>query len=268
MFISQFFNYKRFNMKFIIGKKIGMTQLWQEENVVAVTKVKTDPCFVTQVKKQDKDGYFGVQIGTGEKKEKNIKKPQKGHFKKVNNKNLRHLKEFRLDKNNESAEMDIKEGDKIDINTFEKGDKIKISGISKGRGFQGVVKRHGFSGASKTHGTKDQVRMPGSIGSIEPGRVFKGKRMPGRMGGAKITTANLEIVDIDSENNFLFIKGSVAGANGGLVFIKGEGELRTSREEEKTENKEKGKTEDKEENKEAKEENKDKSEEKNEETNK
>jgi large subunit ribosomal protein L3 len=224
-------------MKFILGKKIGMTQIWKDEKVVSVTKIQAGPCLVTQVKDENKDGYRGVQLAFDLKKEKNIKKPQKGHFLKIKkeNKNIKtnwkYLREFRLlRKENEGQEMNA--GSAVCVDTFEPGDKVDISGTSKGRGFQGVVKRHNFSGASKTHGTKDQERMPGSAGAMGVGRIFKGKRMPGRMGNKTITTKNLEIVDIDIDNNILFIKGAVAGAVNGLVTIKGQGELKINSAEE------------------------------------
>lgn len=204
-------------MKFIIGKKLDMSQIWQGEEMVAVTRVKAEPCFVAQVKTADKDGYEAVQLGAGIRKEKNLKKPQKGHLKGLGN--LRILREFR-------SKEEVKKGDKLSVSGFESGDKVNVTGLSKGRGFQGVVKRHGFAGASKTHGTKDQVRMPGSIGATEPARVFKGTRMGGRMGGKQITVTNLEIVDIDKENNLLLIKGGIPGPRNSWLMIKGEGELR------------------------------------------
>jgi len=212
-------------MKFILGKKLDMTQLWQDDNCLAVTRVTAGPCYVTQVKDEKIDGYKSVQIGYGKKKQKNIKKPQIGHFGKVKaikpeiDTNFRYSREFKIQdaKENESA---FKLGDEINIDTFKSGDKIDVTAISKGKGFQGVVKRHGFKGAIKTHGTKDQVRMPGSIGATGPARVFKGMRMGGQMGNKQITTKNLEIVDIDKENNILSIKGSVPGARNGLVLIK------------------------------------------------
>jgi large subunit ribosomal protein L3 len=217
-------------MKFIIGKKIEMTQLWRGDDMIAVTRVQAGPCVVVQVKEKKKDGYEAVQIGYGEKKEKNIKKPQKGHLKKLKIKNekfkinLRYLKEFRIvDK--EAAVL--KAGDVIDVNTFAAGDIVKVTGTSKGKGFAGVVKRHGFHGHNATHGTKDQVRMPGSIGAGGVQRVFKGKRMGGHMGAARVTTSNLEIIEVDKENNILLIKGAVPGARNSLVMISGKGELKT-----------------------------------------
>jgi len=210
-------------MKFILGKKLDMTQVWQGDEVVAVTRVQAGPCIVTQVKNEDKDGYRAVQLGYGVKKKKNIKKPQQGHLKKLDI-NPRYLKEFRIS----DSEKGIKAGDVIGVSTFEPRDKVKVTGISKGKGFQGVVKRHGFHGQDKSHGNKDQLRMPGSIGATGPAHVFKGKKMPGRMGGDRVTEANLKIIEVDKENNILLIKGAVAGARNGLVLISGSGELKVA----------------------------------------
>ncbi len=208
-------------MKFILGKKMGMTQIWKDEEVMAVTKVKAGPCTVTQLKTPEKDDYSGVQLGFETKRSKLVKKPQKGHFKKIGS-NFRYLREFRL----KSQEEKLSPGDIIKVDAFEVGDKVDVTGFSKGRGFQGVVKRHNFAGAIKTHGTKDQHRMPGSAGAMGVGRIFKGKRSPGRMGNDRITMKNLEVVEIDPKENILLIKGAIAGANGNLVYIKGEGELK------------------------------------------
>jgi large subunit ribosomal protein L3 len=214
------------NMKFIIGKKIEMTQVWQGEKVVAVTKVQAGPCPVVQIKNTAKDGYSAVQLGFGEKKEKNIRKPQLGHLKKAgivskNGKtNLKYEREFR------DEIKDLKIGDIVSVNTFEVGDTVKVVGTSKGKGFQGGVRRHHFHGHNKTHGTKDQVRTGGSIGAGGPQHVFKGLRMPGRMGNARSTVSNLKIVQIDKENNILYISGAVPGARNGLVLISGDGELK------------------------------------------
>ncbi|RMD59474.1 50S ribosomal protein L3 [Candidatus Parcubacteria bacterium] len=220
-------------MKYILGKKLEMTQLWRDGKVVAVTKVQAGPCFVVQIKTPQKDGYSAVQLGFGTKKSKNIAKPQRGHLKGVGEGNLRFLREIRL---NENEEIKFKRGDKIDISCFEPGDIVKVTGTSKGRGFQGVVKRHGFGGQPKTHGTKDQLRMPGSIGATGPAHVFKGTRMAGRMGGDKITVSNLEVVAVDKGNNILFIKGGLPGARNSLLIIKSEGEIKfiSAEEENKT----------------------------------
>jgi large subunit ribosomal protein L3 len=211
-------------MKFILGKKIEMTQVWRGEDVVPVTKVAAGPCTVVQIKDVKKDGYEAVQIGYGEKKPKNISKPQIGHMKNLGN--FRYLKEFRLEKVDKDANQALVKGAVIAANTFSPGDIVEVTGVSKGKGFQGVVKRHGFSGSKKTHGNKDQLRMSGSIGSTGPAHVFKGTRMGGRMGGDQVTTKNLEIIEVDLENNILLIKGSVPGARNSLVLISGKGELK------------------------------------------
>jgi len=213
-------------MKFIIGKKIEMTQIWQGDKVIAVTKVAAGPCTVTQIKTQEKDGYESVQLGFGERKEKNIKKPQKGHLAKLKVKNeilktnLRHLREFR------SLPEAIDLGDQVNVDTFQEGDIVNVTSNSKGKGFQGVVKRHGFSGSKMTHGNKDQQRMSGSVGATGPAHVFKGTRMGGRTGGNQVTTTNVEIIKVDSENNILYIKGSVPGARNGVVLVAGKGDLK------------------------------------------
>ncbi len=221
-------------MKFIIGKKLDMTQVWKGDKHVAVTRIEAGPCIVVQVKGGDKDGYRAIQLGFGERKAKNINKPQQGHMKGLGN--FKYLREFRLmpgtAKGRQEAPKEaenLKRGDVIDASTFAAGDVVKISGTSKGKGFKGVVKRHGFHGQDKTHGTKDQVRMPGSIGSTGPQRVFKGVRMAGRMGGDRVTTANLEIIEVDKENNILLVKGAVPGARNSMVLITGEGELVATR---------------------------------------
>lgn len=207
-------------MKFIIGKKQEMTQVWQGDKVVAVTRVQVGPCVVTQVKTSDKDGYEAVQLGFGVRKEKNINKPQKGHMKGLGN--FANLKEFRV------PVGELKTGDVIEATTFEVGDSVQVIGTSKGKGFQGVVKRHGFAGTNEQHGNKDQTRMPGSVGATGPAHVFKGTRMAGRMGGDQVTMKSLEIIEIDSENNTLLISGTIPGARNSLVCVSGEGELKIS----------------------------------------
>lgn len=216
-------------MKYIIGKKQEMTQVWRNDDVVPVTKIQVGPCVVVQVKNEEKDGYQAVQLGYGARKEKNIAKPQKGHMGNLGS--FAKLREFRT----EAGE--IKKGDIIDITTFEIGDNIQVTANSKGKGFQGVVKRYGFSGQQKTHGNKDQLRMPGSIGATGPAHVFKGTRMGGRTGDDRVTQKNLEIIEIDQENNILFIKGSIPGAINGLLLIQGEGELKIVKPEQKSEQK-------------------------------
>lgn len=207
-----------------------MTQVWQEGKVVAVTKVLVNPCTVVQVKNVDKDAYMAVQLGYGTRQEKNIKKPQKGHFKNLNN--FEFLREFRV------GIGDLSRGDMFNVSSFALGDTVQASGVSKGKGFQGVVKRHGFKGTKKTHGNKDQLRMPGSIGATGPAHVFKGTRMGGRMGGDNVTIKNLEIIKIDEKENVLYIKGAVPGARNSYIFIMGEGNMKVvSKKDEKVENK-------------------------------
>ncbi|MFA5126673.1 MAG: 50S ribosomal protein L3 [Patescibacteria group bacterium] len=202
--------------KFILGKKLHMTQKFLADGtVVPVTIVEAGPCTVTQVK-GEKDGYTAVQVGFGKKRVLN--KPLAGHLK--NLANFRYLREFRLDKAD-----DFSRGKVFDASSFKIGDILTVTAISKGKGFQGVVKRHHFSGSLATHGHKDQVRMPGSIGSTEPARVFKGTRMAGRMGGDQVTVKNLELVEIDPEKNYLYIKGAVPGARNNLVVVVADGEI-------------------------------------------
>ena len=190
-----------------------MTQIWAEDGrTIPVTIIEAGPCTVAQVKNIEKDGYSAVQMGYGKKK--TLNKPLAGHLKDLAQ--FRWLREVGVDSKNE-----LKRGDVMDVSAFNPGDKVKVIGTSKGRGFQGVVKRHGFHGSPATHGHKDQLRMPGSIGSTDPQRVFKGMRMGGHMGMDRITVPNLEIVAVNKENNQLMIKGAVPGARGSLVVITG-----------------------------------------------
>ena len=204
-------------MKFILGKKIEMTQIWQGENVVAVTKVQAGPCRIVQIKNSEKDGYEAIQVGFGKRHEKNINKPQRGHFKGLDN--FQHIKEFRAEPG------ELKRGDTIDVGTFAPGDNIQVTAVNKGKGFQGVVRKYGFKGSKKTHGNKDQLRMPGSIGATGPAHVFKGTRMGGRMGGEQTTIKNLKIAAVDIDDNTILISGAIPGARNSLVLISGEGEL-------------------------------------------
>jgi large subunit ribosomal protein L3 len=202
-------------MKFLLGTKENMTQIFEDNGkVVPVTVVLASPLVVTQVKTKESDGYESVQVGFGEKKEKNINKAQKGHFKDLGN--FKFLKEFRT---TGSATFNV--GDKISASIFEKGNAVQVSGISKGKGFQGVVKRHGFAGGSRTHGQKHSEREPGAIGggARAGGRVAKGMRMAGRMGGDRVTVRGLEIARVDAENNKIYIKGAVPGRRGTLLEI-------------------------------------------------
>ena len=191
-----------------------MTQVFdQNGKVQPVTVLQTGPVVITQIKDVDKDGYIAVQVGFGEKAEKNINKAQKGQLKDLGN--FRYLKEFRL-KDVEGYKV----GDKIDASVFEEGDKLNISSTSKGKGFQGVVKRHNFAGGSRTHGQKHQERKPGSIGATGPQRVFKGLKMAGRMGTDRVQLKNLKVIQVDKENNQLLVKGAIAGRKGTLVEIR------------------------------------------------
>ncbi|MBN2197807.1 50S ribosomal protein L3 [Candidatus Wolfebacteria bacterium] len=197
-------------MAFILGKKMKMSQIWKDEKVVPVTFIQAGPITVTQLKTKEKDGYDGIQVGFDATK-KTLKKPEKGHLKDLGN--FRYLKEFKT----ENSEFKV--GDILNVEQFNEGDKIKISGLSKGRGFQGVVKRHGFHGGPKTHGQKDRLRAPGSIGSTGPQRVMPGTKMAGRMGQERKTFKNLRVIQVDKEKNILAIKGAVPGMSGTLLEI-------------------------------------------------
>ena len=218
-------------MKRMLGKKVGMAQLFDEQgNVVPVTVIEAGPCYVTQVKTRETDGYDAIQMGFDLIKENRLKRPQSGHLGllKTSDKHpvrrefptevppLRFLREFRA---KEVGEFEL--GAKITVEQFQKGDRVDVVGKTKGRGFAGVMKRHGFGGGPITHGQSDRQRSPGSIGATStPGRVFKGMRMPGRMGNHRVTSQNLEVVRVDAEHNLLAVKGSVPGPKGGLVLIK------------------------------------------------
>lgn len=192
----------------LLGKKTGMTRIFDDNgNVIPVTIIEAGPCYVTQIKTKEKDGYSAVQLGFDDKKPKNVNKPLLGHFNKAKVTPTRVLSEFR--------NFDLKEikiGQEISVDIFSVGDKLSVQGISKGKGFQGVVKRHGFGGGPVTHGQSDRLRAPGSIGASSfPSRVFKGQRMAGRMGGTKVTIRNLQVVKIDKEQNLIFVKGAIPG---------------------------------------------------------
>lgn len=201
-------------MKKIYGLKGRMTQIFDEAGKVhPVTQVIASPLVVTQIKTVEKDGYSAVQVGFGTQKEHRINKPQRGHMKDLGT--FRYLKEFRLD----ADQIDVKVGDTIDISVFEKGEKVTVTSTSKGKGFQGVVKRHNFGGGPRSHGQKHEERAPGSIGATGPQRVFKGTKMGGRMGSDRVTVKNLIVVDSDADTNTLFIRGAVPGRPGALVEI-------------------------------------------------
>ncbi len=202
-------------MKGLIGKKVGMTQLFDESGkAVPVTVIKAGPCYVTQVRTLNQDGYSAIQLGFEEAKPKRLTGGELGHLKKNDLPALRFLREFRTNE-------ELVEGDILTVEVFTEGERVDIVGKSKGRGFAGVVKRHGFSGGPKTHGQSDRHRAPGSIGAgSTPGRVFKGKKMPGRMGNDTVTSQNLLVSRIDPENNIIAVRGSVPGPKNGIVIIK------------------------------------------------
>ena len=202
--------------KGIIGRKVGMTQIFDEKgNVIPVTVIEAGPCTVAQVKTVETDGYDAVQLGFGEIKDKHINKPEKGHFAKAGLEAKKHLREFRL----ESVEG-VKVGDEVKADVFEAGEKVDVQGISKGKGFQGVIKRHGQHRGPMGHGSMYH-RRPGSMGSTStPGRVFKGKRLPGHMGANTITIQNLEVVAVDLDKNVILVRGSVPGVNGAILKIR------------------------------------------------
>ena len=202
--------------KGIIGKKVGMTQIFDEKgNVIPVTAIETEGNIVAQIKTVETDGYQSIQLGYGDVKDKHINKPEAGHFAKAKLPNKKHLREFRLD----SVE-NYKVGDEVKVDIFEAGEKVDIQGTSKGKGFQGVIKRHGQHRGPMGHGSMYH-RRPGSMGSTStPGRVFKGKKLPGHMGVQKITIQNLEIIKVDMDKNVLLVKGSVPGPKGAILKIK------------------------------------------------
>ena len=202
--------------KGIIGRKVGMTQIFDEKgNVIPVTVIEAGPCVVAQVKTVDTDGYDAIQLGFGEIKAKHINKPRMGHFAKSKIDNKKYLREFRLD----SVEG-IKVGDEIKADIFQEGEKVDIQGISKGKGFQGVIKRHGQHRGPMGHGSMYH-RRPGSMGATStPGRVFKGKKLPGHMGRVTVTIQNLDVVKVDMDKNVILVKGSVPGCKGAILKIR------------------------------------------------
>jgi large subunit ribosomal protein L3 len=207
-------------MKFILGKKLAMTQVFREDGtVVPVTRVQCNSCQITQIKKGKVNA---VQVGFGKTREKTISKSQRGHLKDLDT--VKNLRDFKVD---EKQLNELNRGAYISIDTFAAGDSVSVTGVSKGKGFQGVVKRHNFKGGPASHGHKDQLRMPGSIGATGPQKVFKGTKMAGRMGGDQITVENLEVIEVRPEENEIYLKGAVPGARNGLLMIKtNEGELK------------------------------------------
>jgi large subunit ribosomal protein L3 len=203
----------------LLGRKLGMTQVFDPEDghVERVTVIEAGPCFVTAIRRADRDGYDAVQLAFGEVREKSMNKPRLGHLKKAGVGSLKHLREFR----GEPTELEIGAEVKVD-SVFEKGQHVKVSGVSKGKGFQGTIKRHNFHRGPVSHGSHN-VRAPGSIGaSADPARVFKGIRGPGQMGNKRVTQRGLEVVDVRPDQNLLLVRGSVPGPKGTVVEIRGE----------------------------------------------
>ena len=210
-------------MKGIIGRKVGMTQIFNEQGqVIPVTVIEAGPCYVTQIRTEDNDGYAAVQLGFDElppkrNGESRLTRPKRGHLRRgsLELPDLRVLREFRV------KDIDVEEGQVLKADMFERGERVDVVGTSKGRGFAGTIKRHHFNRQPKTHGQSDRERAPGSIGSTTtPGRVRKGTRMAGHMGNQRVTAQNLEVVEVDAEKNLLAVRGSVPGAKGGILLIK------------------------------------------------
>ena len=202
--------------KGIIGKKIGMTQIFDEKgNVIPVTVIEAGPCVVAQKKTAEHDGYDAVQLGFSDVKEKHITKAEKGHFEKAGVSFKRHLKEFRLD---DCSAVNV--GDVITADTFAAGDKVDVTGMTKGRGYTGAIKRWNLHKLCATHGVGPIHRQSGSMGVIDPARIFKNKKMAGQYGNEQVTVQNLKVVKIDAEKNLIAVKGAIPGAKGGIVFIR------------------------------------------------
>jgi large subunit ribosomal protein L3 len=205
-------------MSAILAKKLGMTQVFQDDGSVArVTVLEAGPCPVTAVRTAERDGYDAVQLAFGQTKEKHLTKPELGHLKKADAPPMRHLVEFRVDGGNP-----LQVGQSVTVESFEVGARVKIAGVSKGKGFQGTIKRHNFKSGPKSHGSHN-VRAPGSIGaSADPARVFRGIRGPGQMGNKRTTQPGLEVVAVDPQKNLLLVRGSVPGPRGGVVEVRGD----------------------------------------------
>lgn len=204
-------------MKGILGKKVGMTRIFDDRGVVIpVTIIEAGPCYVTQRKSSERDGYEAIQLGFEETKEKSLTRPEMEHLRKNDLPPLRYLREIRM---KDAGEYE--EGQKITVDIFRLGERVDVTGMTKGRGFAGVMKRHGFAGGPITHGQSDRQRAPGSIGSgTTPGRVYKGLRMAGRMGNSRVTAQSLRVVMVDPERNLLAIQGGIPGPKNGLVLIR------------------------------------------------
>ena len=205
-------------IKAILGKKLGMSQIFREGEVIPVTVIETGPCVVVQKKTQDKDGYSAIQIGFDSVNPSRVNQCLRGHFQKHNVVPKRYLREVRVDDSQKFSS-----GTKIKVDIFKRGDLVKVTGVSKGKGFAGVVKRWGFKGGPASHGAGGWRRRPGSIGaSSDPSRVFKGKKMPGRMGNEKVTVLNLRVAEVNPQENLLLVRGAVPGSIGGLLYVESE----------------------------------------------
>jgi large subunit ribosomal protein L3 len=204
------------DIKGILGTKLGMTQIFDDTRAIPVTVIKAGPCFVAQVKTEEKDGYSAVQLAFGATRPNGLTKPEQGHFDKHGGQTGRHVVEIRTD-----DAGSYEPGQELRADVFEAGERADVVGVSKGKGFAGVMKRHGFSGLSSSHGTERKHRSPGSIGAAStPSRVFKGMRMAGQMGNERVTVLNLEVVRADAERNLLLLRGAIPGPEGGLVMVR------------------------------------------------
>ena len=203
-------------IKGILGTKLGMTQIFDDTRAIPVTVIQAGPCFVAQVKTEEKDGYAAVQLAFGATRPNGLNKPEQGHFDKNGGQTGRHVVEIRTD---DAASYEP--GQELRADVFEAGERADVVGVSKGKGFAGVMKRHGFSGLSSSHGTERKHRSPGAIGACAtPSRVFKGMRMAGQMGNERVTVLNLEVVRADAERNLLLLRGAIPGPEGGLVMVR------------------------------------------------
>ena len=203
-------------IKGILGTKLGMTQIFDDTRAIPVTVIKAGPCFVAQVKTEEKDGYSAVQLAFGATRPNGLTKPEQGHFDKHGGQAGRHIVEIRTD-----DAGSYEPGQELRADVFEAGERADVVGVSKGKGFAGVMKRHGFSGLSSSHGTERKHRSPGAIGACAtPSRVFKGMRMAGQMGNERVTVLNLEVVRADAERNLLLLRGAIPGPEGGLVMVR------------------------------------------------
>ena len=204
------------DIKGILGTKLGMTQIFDDTRAIPVTVIKAGPCFVAQVKTEEKDGYSAVQLAFGATRPNGLTKPEQGHFDKHGGQTGRHIVEIRTD-----DAGSYEPGQELRADVFEAGERADVVGVSKGKGFAGVMKRHGFSGLSSSHGTERKHRSPGAIGACAtPSRVFKGMRMAGQMGNERVTVLNLEVVRADAERNLLLLRGAIPGPEGGLVMVR------------------------------------------------